>query len=192
MGRKPYKNLNLPPRMRARVKSSGKTFYYYDTGKRPRRELPLGSDYALAVKKWAELEIDAKPRHPEIITFRYITARYLRDVVPAKSQATQKDNLREIAQLYKFFDNPPAPLEQIQPVHIRQYLDWRKHAPVRANREKALFSHIWNKAREWGYTDKPNPCQGIHGHKDEDAISMSRTMSTKRYGAPPTKRYGMP
>jgi len=166
MGRRPYKNLNLPQRMRARVKSSGKTFYYYDTGKRPRCEIPLGSDYALAVKKWAELEIDAKPRHREIITFRYISERYLRDVVPTKAQATQRDNLREIAQLYKFFDNPPAPLEQIQPVHIRQYLDWRKHAPVRANREKALFSHIWNKAREWGYTDKPNPCQGIHGHKE--------------------------
>ncbi|MDQ3565371.1 MAG: integrase, partial [Pseudomonadota bacterium] len=57
-------------------------------------------------------------------------------------------------------------LEQIQPVHIRQYLDSRKQAPVRANREKALFSHIWNKAREWGYTDKPNPCQGVQGHKE--------------------------
>jgi len=96
MGRTPYKNLNLPQRMRARVKSSGKTFYYYDTGKRPRREIPLGSDYALAVKKWAELEIDAKPRHRQIITFRYISGRYLREVVPTKSQATQRDNLTRI------------------------------------------------------------------------------------------------
>lgn len=152
--------------MRARIKSSGRVFYYYDTGKRPRREIPLGSDYAIAVKKWAELETDAKPGHLEIITFRYVAERYLREVVPTKSPATQKDNLRELSRLYKFFDNPPAPLEQIQPVHIRQYLDWRKQAPVRANREKALFSHIWNKAREWGYTDKPNPCQGVQGHKE--------------------------
>ena len=34
---------------------------------------------------------------------------------------------------------------------------------MRANREKALFSHIWNKAREWGYTDRENPCSGIKG-----------------------------
>lgn len=94
--------------MRARIKSSGRVFYYYDTGKRPRREIPLGSDYAIAIKKWAELETDAKPGHLEIITFRYVAERYLREVVPTKSPATQKDNLREISRLYKFFDNPPG------------------------------------------------------------------------------------
>lgn len=34
-------------------------------------------------------------------------------------------------------------------------------AKVRANREKALFSHIFNKAREWGYTSGQDPCQGF-------------------------------
>ena len=34
---------------------------------------------------------------------------------------------------------------------------------MRANREKALFSHIFNKAREWGYTAAPNPCAGVKG-----------------------------
>ena len=33
-------------------------------------------------------------------------------------------------------------------------------------REKALLSHIINKAREWGYTDAPNPCQGVKGFKE--------------------------
>lgn len=37
---------------------------------------------------------------------------------------------------------------------------------MRANREKALFSHIFNKAREWGYTTAPNPCQGVKGSKE--------------------------
>lgn len=46
--------------------------------------------------------------------------------------------------------------------HIREYLDIRgQTAKVRANREKALFSHIYNKAREWGYTALQNPCQGV-------------------------------
>lgn len=166
MGRKPTKNLNLPPRMRARKQRSGKVYYYYDLAEIPRREIPLGADYALAVKRWAELEIDAKPRHVTIITFRYVAERYQREVIPTKSDATQRDNLRELANLYKFFDNPPAPLEQIQPVHIRQYLDWRRGARIRANREKALFSHIWNKAREWGYTALHNPCQGVKGYKE--------------------------
>lgn len=177
MGRKPYKNLNLPPRLRARRMRSGKVWYYYDTGERPRREIPLGSDYALAVKKWAELEIDGRSRVAALITFRHVAERYLREVLPTKAPATQRDNLRELAKLYEFFDRPPAPLDQIQPLHIRQYLDWRRDAPVRANREKALFSHIWNKAREWGCTDKANPCQGVRGFREagrdiyvEDAV----------------------
>ncbi|WP_072632849.1 tyrosine-type recombinase/integrase [Pandoraea apista] len=37
---------------------------------------------------------------------------------------------------------------------------------VRANREKALFSHFWNKAREWGYTNLQNPCAGIKGFRE--------------------------
>jgi integrase len=163
VGRRPTKHLNLPSRLRARTLPSGRTYYYYDTGEKPRREIPLGSDYALAVKKWAELEIDARPRHADIVTFRYVAERYQREVLPTKAPLTQRDNLIQLAQLYKFFDAPPAPLERITPQHIRQYLDWRKTAPVRANREKALFSHIFNKAREWGYTAASNPCAGVKG-----------------------------
>lgn len=161
MGRKPTINLHLPKHLRAR-KRGEKVWYYYDTGGKPRKEIALGSDYAIAVKKWVELEVDAKPRHTEIITFKYVVDRYIKEVLPNKSTQTQKDNLKELIWLLKFFNNPPAPIENIEPIHIRQYLDWRE-AKVRANREKALFSHIWNKAREWGYTSLQNPCAGIHG-----------------------------
>ena len=66
-----------------------------------------------------------------------------------------------------FFNDPPAPLSEIRPQHIREYLDWRsKTAKVRANREVALFSHIFNKAREWGYTDNANPCMGVKKFKE--------------------------
>jgi len=47
---------------------------------------------------------------------------------------------------------------------VRQYLDWRgATAKVRANREKALLSHIWNYAREHGLTKLANPCRGVRG-----------------------------
>ncbi|MBY0475460.1 MAG: tyrosine-type recombinase/integrase [Nitrosomonas sp.] len=163
MGRKPSINLQLPKGLRAR-KRGVKIWYYYDTGGKPRIEIPLGSDYAIAVKKWAELQINAKPRHLEVITFRYVAERYIREVIPSKAPATQHDNFRELQQIYKFFDSPPSPLHAIKPIHIRQYMDWRK--TIRANREKALISHIWNKAREWGYTDLPNPCSGVKGFKE--------------------------
>jgi len=193
MGRKPSKNLNLPRGMRSREQRSGRVFFYYDTGGKPRREIPLGDDYVLAVKKWAELEADQGAPHVKLITFKYVAERYTREVIPTKAARTQTDNLVEMEKLYEFFNNPPAPMAEIQPIHVRQYLDWRvadakkrvglenekrvqesklplpltgREGKVRANREKALFSHVWNKAREWGLTDRPNPCQGIKGFKE--------------------------
>lgn len=150
--------------MRARARGN-KVHYYYDTGGKPRREIPLGSDYAQAVKKWTELQIDQpEPPGAALITFRSAAERYVREVLPGKAPRTQADNLKELASLYQFFDNPPAQIDSIQPLHIRQYLDWRgKTAQVRANREKALFSHIFNKARSWGLTNQANPCAGIKG-----------------------------
>ncbi len=164
MGRKPSRNVNLPAGMRARHRGKV-TYYYLDTGAKPRKEIPLGSDYVLAVQKWAELSMSNRPRG-EFITFRYAAEGYQRDILPTKALRTQKDNLKEIAKLFEFFDDD-VPLDDIKPVNIRQYLDWRgQTAKVRANREKALFSHIFNYARDKGLTSKPNPCAGIKGHKE--------------------------
>lgn len=175
MGRTPTRNLNLPPGMRARHRRSA-TYYYLDTGEKPRREIPLGTDYTQAVRKWAELTTSTSAG--TLITFRNVAERYMREVLPQKAPRTQKDNLKELTKLYEFFDNPPVPLDEIKPVHVRQYLDWRgQTAKVRANREKALLSHIWNFARDKGLTNLPNPCAGIKGHKEsgrdiyvEDAV----------------------
>ena len=95
------------------------------TGGKPRKEIPLGNDYAIAVKKWAELQINSKPPHQEIITFRYVAERYIREVIPTKVAYTQRDNHKELRWLYMFFDNPPARLDKIEPINIRQYMDWR-------------------------------------------------------------------
>jgi integrase len=145
--------------MRARPKAGGKVYYYLDTGGKPRKEIPLGSDYPEAVRKWAELT--ASSRAPAI-TFKEVADRYQREALPLKAPRTQKDNLAELAKLMEFFNNPPVDLEAIEPVHVRQYLDWRA-AKVRANREKALLSHIWNFARQKGITAMPNPCRGVKG-----------------------------
>lgn len=146
--------------MRARVRLSG-TYYFLDAGGRPRKEIALGADYPAAVRKWAELTITGlAPR----TTFKDVADRYQREILPGKAPRTQKDNLSELARLMSFFNDPPASLEDIEPQHIRQYLDWRgQSAKVRANREKALFSHIWNFAREVGITALPNPCRGVKG-----------------------------
>ncbi|MGC9158632.1 MAG: hypothetical protein ACP5FH_06535, partial [Terracidiphilus sp.] len=41
--------------------------------------------------------------------------------------------------------------ETITPVHVARYLDQRgAEAPVSANREMALLSHVYTKALRWG------------------------------------------
>jgi len=180
MGRKPSRNMNLPQGMRARHRTYG-TYYFLDTGDKPRKEIPLGTDYVLAVQKWAELT-KAKSAVKDLITFRYVAEQYAREILPTKAPRTQKDNLHELSWLYKFFDNPPCPLEQIDPIHIRQYLDWRVDAKIRANREKALFSHIWNFARGKGLTNRENPCRGIKGYKEAGRdIYIDDAVLTKVY-----------
>lgn len=189
MGRKPSRWSNLPPGMRARPR--GKLVHYYlDTGGKPRREVSLGSDYAEAVRKWSELTLRPATPDAAVWTFEKVAKEYWLDVIPGKAVRTRKDNEDERAWLLKFFNDPPAPMDAIEPMHVRNYLDWRvretrkaaearndarrlKGLPpaeipptlgqVRANREKALFSHVFNYAREKGFTKAPNPCAGIHG-----------------------------
>jgi len=48
-----------------------------------------------------------------------------------------------------------------------------------ANREKALFFHIWNYARDKGITNLPNPCADIKGFKEagRDAYIVDQAFS---------------
>jgi integrase len=165
MGRKPTKNLHLPPRMRLKRTSRGKVYYYYDMGGKPRIWKALGGDFVEALRLYADFE-QGNRNSLAMVTFRHVAQRYVTEVLPSKAPATQQTNMIQLERLYSFFDNPPAPLDEIKPIHVRKYLDWRKTVPVAANREIALFSHIFNKAREWGATDRPNPCAGVRKHRE--------------------------
>lgn len=87
----------------------------------------------------------------------------------------------------------PIALDDIEPIHVRQFLNWRvqwtiernkaenvervveskeplsvllKVGHVLANREKAWFSHIWNHVRDKGLTKLSNPRAGVKGHRE--------------------------
>ncbi|WP_213152684.1 phage integrase [Pseudomonas aeruginosa] len=161
------KNRGLPPRMikRTRTMKSGKVWvgYYYDgrDAEGKRKEIPLGTDLDEAREKWAKLERKVVPVATR--TVGDLLRRYERDVVPGKGLKTQKDNLKVIVQLMRSFES--APIEALTPQIIAQYRDARS-APVRANREIALLSHAFNMAREWGITDRENPCRGVKRNKE--------------------------
>lgn len=157
-------NRDLPPGMvrRKRPRKNGTVwvgYYYRDANG---KELSLGGDLDKARLKWAELEAKAKPADLKLM--RGIFDRYERDIIPKKAQRTQKDNKAELKHLRKGFEG--APIDAITPSMVAQYRDART-AKTRANREIALLSHVFNMAREWGFTERENPCAGVRKNKEK-------------------------
>lgn len=158
MGRKRQSNYDDPPRFHRK----GRTWYHVGTTL-PRKWTKLSSDRAEALRMWAQIE--GRKEDDSTKLFSVIVKRYVREVYPTKAVRTRADNEKELVHLLRVFGH--MPIEAILPMHIREYMDIRGQvAKVRANREKALFSHIFNKAREWGYTASQNPCQGVKGFKE--------------------------
>lgn len=167
--------------MRARHRGH-KTYYFYEIGGKPRKEVPLGTDFVLAVRKWSELE-QANIPLTAAATLKDAFTAYIRDIIPGKAPRNQKDNLDQIDLLYEFFGED-APLDEIEPVHVKQYMYWRhkravawyqsngKVAPpdagyVRANRDIEVLSHGFNYARETGLTKAANPCVGVRMNREK-------------------------
>lgn len=158
MGRRRQSNFDDPPRFHRKG-----NVWYHVSGTLPRVWTKLSSDRAEALRLWAQREGVREDDSTRL--FSVVARRYVREVLPTKSVATRRDNERELGNLLRVFGH--VPIDAIAPMHIREYLDIRGQvAKVRANREKALFSHIFNKAREWGYTTAQNPCQGVRGFKE--------------------------
>lgn len=156
-------NANLPPRMRARRQKSGRVFYYYDTGAKPRKEIPLGPDYIAAVQKWAAINGSPTPTLP---TVGYAITRYLASTeYEALTKGTQDDYKFALDRLIGHFST--APLDQVTPIHLKKYHsrrckdcdDW-KGSIHRANREVSILGMIFKYARSEGLT-KNDPKESI-------------------------------
>lgn len=160
MGRKPSVNLQLPPMMRLRRRGS-RTYFYYDTGAKPRVEIPLGSDYTLAVQEWAKLH-QAKPT--EALTVAWAIGKYTgSDDFTRLGTGTQADYRYAFDKIREYFGD--APLDQVKPSHIQLYIDKRTAASKhRAQRERSVFAMLfaWCIAREFCTF---NPAAAIKGKR---------------------------
>jgi integrase len=150
----------MPPLMHPRTQRSGKVYYYLHTKDAPRKEIALGPDFILALKKYAELNKD--PSVKDGATFGDVHKKYIVEALPKLAASSARMFQSDIKHLLTSFSE--APLSKIKPMHIRKFLDGHADKPTTANRCKRVFSVMWNKARGWGYTDLPNPCEGIKGH----------------------------
>lgn len=171
MGRKPSRWAHLPPRMRARERGA-KIWYYYDHGGRPRRETPLGSDYIQACARWAELERGTAKATPAVPTFADACAAYQREDLPRLADKSQTDYQYAIRRLLTWFNDPPAPLDAIQPRHWEQYA--KPRPAVAATRERAVFAAVWRRAVLAGYTTAPCPAAAWRGTTSRRRYSMAQ------------------
>lgn len=138
--------------------------FYHVSSTLPRKWTALGNDINEARRKWAELE--SEPVTTEDKSFSVIARRYMRDILPTLRPHTQRDYTQYCALLVAVFG--AVAIDSIRPYDVAEYLRIRgEKSKVRANRERALLSTIFNHARSWGYTDITNPCSGIKGHKEK-------------------------
>lgn len=74
--------------------------------------------------KWAELTSKKAP-DDGVLTVPYVVGRYFAEVVPTKASGSQKSDNQEKAWVLKFFGSPTAPLDDVEPQHIREFMRWR-------------------------------------------------------------------
>jgi len=167
MRQKKPANRDLPPRMirRTRKRKNGQIWvgYYYNgrDADGNRVEIPLGGDLDEAKIEWARLDRKATPKPAHLMGRLFDD--YEKKVIPTLKPGTQNDYLKGLKQLRNAFDL--APIDAITPQVIAKYRDART-AKVRANREIALLSTMFTFAREWGLTDRANPCFGLRRNKE--------------------------
>lgn len=186
MGRRRTKDFDLPPHMRRKG-----DFYYYDHGGKPRKYTPLGKSRPEAMAQWALLYAAETGEVVAQADALFATAalQYRRKVLVTKARKTQIEQDKQLARLVKVFGE--MAVADITPQDVRDYMNLRgDKAPVAANREKALLSHVINMARQWGLSNTANPCSGVRGYKEEarDRFIEDAEYRAVRLAADPTLR----
>ncbi len=159
----------LLPRMEARPWSDGKTvtYRYHPVGGKP---MALGTDRQAAIQKVLDLSGNAS----DAGTVRELWRLY-HEGPPWKllATATQADYLQCSVHVLKTFG--PARASLIRPTDINRYLRVeRASAPVRANREAALLSNLFNLGVERGDLEA-NPCKQIRRNKEQPRTEAPET-----------------
>lgn len=159
MGRKRSKDFDLPPH----VYRKGARLYWRNPAN-PSEWVPLGGDLNEARRKWAELEGELISDTDKAL--QVVARRFEREVFPRLARRTQLDYQKHLRMLLTGF-GPGTPIDGIRPKDVADYLRVRGEAStIQANRDIAVFSTLYNHAREWGYTEAENPAKGVRKHRE--------------------------
>lgn len=142
----------LPPRV-----SKNKYSYYLKT--KDNKTITLGPISMPMSELWAVYNCElSKQRFTmtfDKLWYSFIDSPYFKELAPR----TQKDYHQHSKKLLKVFGR--VHVDNIKPVHIRQYLDIRgNQSRTQANHELASMSRVYRWGFERDYA-KNNPCQGV-------------------------------
>lgn len=147
--------------MEARPWSDGKTvsYRYHPIGGKP---IPLGTDRHKAIQQVLDMNRSSSDRGTVAELWRlYQESEDWRLL----GERTRDDYLQCSKPLLAVFG--PARASLIRPADVNRYLRVeRKDAPVRANREAALLSNLFNLAINRGDLDA-NPCKQVRRNKEQ-------------------------
>lgn len=145
---------HLPPRVYFKHKA-----YFFVT--KENKWIRLGANFSEAIANWAKMVDSNQP----ILTMNDLFNRYMTEIAPTKAQSTYKKNCYEITYLRKVFGHMRP--TDITAVDVYKYLDLRgKQAPISANREKSLLSHILSFGIRWGVINS-NVCRNVRRHSEK-------------------------
>lgn len=138
------------------------TGYYYQTARDvngKRRTIPLGSDFSVALKKWAELE--GKPA----VTENSLSSVYAKYIVWADqreisglSLVTVSDYKKHWKMLEPVFGR--VSIDKLKPEYLLRYFDERS-SKIRGKKEVKFIGTLFNWARARGYATIANPVTGL-------------------------------
>ena len=155
------------PRLRSvtRKGSSGQiwVYYRYDMRSEGKPDIQLGTDYPAAIEQWHKLH-----HHLPLTLGRLQEAidRWRdRELPKYHNSETRKSYEKQLKNIASAFGHM-AWYEVTLPV-LRTYLDLRS-AKIQGNRELAVLSIVWGKARLWGMTECHWPAAGVKGWKNQE------------------------
>lgn len=155
-------NAGTPARWRL---MHGAWYYRVPPGQEPqwehKKQFRLGANLPEAYAVWSKRLGNTQ----SIMTIGQLLERYYREVSSQKAVQTYAGDKYHFQQLMKVFER--VGLNDITPQDIYKYID-KRDAKIAARREKAMLSHAFTKAVEWGYIKK-HPFKGEVRLKGEKA-----------------------
>lgn len=159
----------LLPRMEARLWKDGKTvtYRYHPVGGKP---MALGTDRKAAIQK----VLDLSGKADDAGTIKELWRLYQESPEwKALADGTRTDYLQCSVKVLEIFG--PARAALIRATDINRYLRVeRAEAPVRANREAALLSNLFNLGIERGDLES-NPCKQVRRNKEQPRTEAPET-----------------